>query len=260
MVLNHYRRAPRRLIMLDFDGTLVPLVDDPRRANPTPALLKTLVSLAADPANELVLISGRDRATLHEWFANLPVGLAAEHGAWRKKRSQQWTLARNLSCDWKPKLSPMMIQYADRLPGAFVEEKEFSLVWHYRRADSEQGMVVARELMDDLLLFTGNIDVKVVQGNKTVEVRSSGLAKSLAARTWLRDGEFDFILAVGDDHDDEELFGVLPQQAYSIRVGITQTAARFNLREPREVVTLLEALTEAHALTRRAASPSGPLG
>ena len=258
-LLNHYRRAPRRLIMLDFDGTLVPLVDDPRRANPTPALLKILASLAADPANELVLISGRDRATLHEWFANLPVGLAAEHGAWRKKRSQQWTLARNLSCDWKPKLSPMMIQYADRLPGAFVEEKEFSLVWHYRRADSEQGMVVARELMDDLLLFTGNIDVKVVQGNRTVEVRSLGLAKSLAARSWLRDGEFDFILAVGDDHDDEELFGVLPQQAYSIRVGITQTGARFNLREPKEVVTLLEALTEAHALTRPAENSSGPL-
>ena len=186
--------------------------------------------------------------------------LAAEHGAWRKKRSQQWTLARSLSCDWKPKLSPMMIQYADRLPGAFVEEKEYSLVWHYRRADSEQGMVVARELMDDLLLFTGNIDVKVVQGNKTVEVRSLGLAKSLAARSWLRNGEFDFILAIGDDHDDEELFGVLPQHAYAIRVGITQTAARFNLREPKEVVMLLEALTEAHVLTRPPGSPSGPLG
>jgi trehalose 6-phosphate synthase/phosphatase len=132
--------------------------------------------------------------------------------------------------------------YADRLPGAMMEEKEFSLVWHYRRADLEQGAIVAHELMDDLLNFTGNIDVQVVQGSKTVEVRAAGIGKAPAARTWLREGEFDFILAVGDDRDEEDMFSVLPEGADSIRVGITRTNARFNLRGPGDVVKLLEEL------------------
>ena len=101
---------------------------------------------------------------------------------------------------------------------------------------------MARVLTDDLLNFTGNIDVQVVQGRKSVEVRSSGVGKAAALRHWLRDQEFDFALAIGDDHDDEELFAALPPQGYSIRVGIVRTGAHFNLREPKEVIKLLEKL------------------
>jgi trehalose 6-phosphate synthase/phosphatase len=256
-IIERYRRARQRLILLDFDGTLVPLVDDPRDAKPAHLLLDMLARLAADPANEIVLVSGRDRTTMHNWFAGLAVGLAAEHGAWIKKPAGEWRLPKPLNADWKAKLKPMVESYADRLPGAFVEEKEFSLVWHYRRADPEQAMMVARELTDDLLNFTGNIDVQIAQGNKIVEVRNSSVGKASAADIWLRNGEFDFILAIGDDQDDEEMFAALPAEACSIRVGIERTAARFNLREPREVIKLLEGLMATELAPRVAANHSG---
>ena len=132
--------------------------------------------------------------------------------------------------------------YVDRLPGAFIEDKDFSLVWHYRAADPEQAMVVAREVADDLLSFTGNIDVQIVHGSKTVETRSAGISKAKVAQAWLSKQDFDFILAVGDDNDDEDIFNILPAHAHSVRVGVARTKARFNLREPWEVVKLLEEL------------------
>ncbi len=255
-LVEHYRVAQRRLVVLDFDGTLVPIGADPRDTKPSGGLLSLLAGLTADPSNEVVLISGRDRTSLHNWFAWLPIGLAAEHGVWLKKRAQEWRLARPRGTEWKAKLKPLMEIYAERLPGALVEEKEYSLVWHYRRADVEQGVLVARALTDDLLNFTGNIDVQVVQGGKSVEVRSSGGGKAAALRHWLRDQEFDFALAIGDDHDDEELFAALPPHGYSIRVGIVRTAARFNLREPKDVIKLLEELRWAQNPPKRAVHQS----
>jgi trehalose 6-phosphate synthase/phosphatase len=108
-----------------------------------------------------------------------------------------------------------------------------------------------------LLNFTGNIDVQIMAGNKIIEVRNSGVGKASAADMLLRDGEFDFILAIGDDQDDEELFAALPVEACSIRVGIARTSARFNLREPREVIKLLEGLMEAESAQRIAANLRG---
>jgi len=253
-IIEHFRSSTRRLILLDYDGTLVPMARRPELAVPPRSLIELMSCLAADAHNELVIISGRKRSMLQNYFGTLPVGIAAEYGAWYKKRGQEWRLIKAQTGQWKIKLLPLLEMYADRLPGAFVEEKEFSLVWHYRDADSEQGTMVARELTDDLLSFTGNIDVQVVQRNKTVEVRNTGIGKAAAARLWLAERQFDFVIAIGDDADDEEIFRVLPSHAYSIRVGITSTMARFNVREPKEVVELLTGLAQAGIVHRAVAN------
>ena len=120
--------------------------------------------MAGDPANEVVLVTGRDRRTLEQWFAGLAVGFAAEHGALLKERQCDWKMPKALAVDWKNKLLPVLKTYADRLSGAFVEEKEFSLVWHYRAADPDQARAIARELTDHLLAFTTNIESPFVVG------------------------------------------------------------------------------------------------
>jgi trehalose 6-phosphate synthase/phosphatase len=143
---------------------------------------------------------------------------------------------------WKERLLPILKMYADRMAGAFVEEKEFSLVWHYRAADPQQVRPVARELTDYLLAFTANIDVQVSRGSKVIEIRNAGINKGVAVQQWLSQKEFDCILALGDDATDEEMFTVLPRQAYSFHIGASSTRARFNLRDPSEVLQLLEEL------------------
>jgi trehalose 6-phosphate synthase/phosphatase len=243
---EEYQHSRHRLLIFDYDGTLVPFATSPELAKPTLGLLRTLRSLADDPRNELLLATGRDRATLDQWFSGIFMGLAAEHGAWIKERNGDWNIQQPLIVGWKPKLLPILQMHADRVSGAFVEEKEFSLVWHYRNADPDQGRVAARELTDHLVAFTANIDLQVLRGNKAIEIRNAGINKGTAVRRWLSNSDFDFIMAIGDDLTDEDMFAVLPQRAYSFRVGATPTRARFRLNNAGEVLQFLTELALTH--------------
>jgi len=241
-LLRDFSQARQRLIFLDYDGTLVPFADDPQMVQPSDELLTILRNLSQHPGNEVVLISGRDRSTMQRWFGSINAGLVAEHGVWTQEKNQDWQLIKPLNNNWKPTIMPLLATYADRLPRAFVEEKEFSVVWHYRRADPELASTRAKELVDDLVNFTANIDIQILQGSKVVEVRCGGVNKGNAAARFLAENNFGFILAVGDDWTDEDLFKILPDTAYSIRVGIMQSYARFNLRSYVDVVELLREL------------------
>ena len=246
LVLQSSRTAGRRLFLLDYDGTLVQFEDHPQKARPSERLLSTLRGLCEDSKNHVVLISGRDKETLQKWFGSLPMALVAEHGVWiRKKHDPEWNILTQLANDWKPKILPLLELYADRLPGSWVEEKDFSLVWHYRKADPEQGSLRAKELMDELVTFTANIDVHVLQGSKVVEVKQASVNKGTAGMHFLAEHRPDFVLAIGDDWSDEDLFRVLPESAYSIKVGMTQSHAKINLPDQREVLILLEELAQA---------------
>jgi trehalose 6-phosphate synthase/phosphatase len=238
-VAEDYHESARRLLIFDYDGTLVPFAASPELARPPLALLRTLRSLANNPRNEVLLATGRDRDTLDQWFNGIPMGVAAEHGAWVKERNGDWKMQQHLLVDWKQRLLPILEMYADRVPGAFVEEKEFSLVWHYRIADPEQARAAARELTDHLVVFTANIDLQVLRVNKAIEIRHAAINKGTAVQMWLSKNQFDFILAIGDDSTDEDIFAALPPWAYSFRVGATRTQARFRLRNPAEVEQFL---------------------
>jgi trehalose 6-phosphate synthase/phosphatase len=253
-----YQASARRLLFLDYDGTLVPFAPRPEQAQPTAAVLALLRDLAADPANDVVLISGRDKDTLESWFGDLPINMVAEHGVWVRERDDGWHMVQRLSDEWKPQIRPLLDAYAARLPGSFVEEKPYALAWHYRQADPDLGRVRAQELQDLLLQLTGNIDVRVLQGNRVLEVKSGGVTKGTTARQWLPGmGAAPFILALGDDWTDEDLFAVLPASAYSIRVGQAQSHARFTLQDYHDVRRLLADLVAASQEQGAAPAPAG---
>jgi trehalose 6-phosphate synthase/phosphatase len=244
-LVEEYANAERRLLLLDYDGTLMPFSNDPRQVAPTERVLELLAELARDPHNDVVVISGRDRNTLEHWLGHLPVSLVAEHGVWLRDEHGDWQMARPSKNDWKPRIRAVLETYADRLPGSFVEEKEFSLVWHYRAADPELGAVRAQELLDHLVNYTANIDVQVLQGNKVVEVKTGGVTKGVAGEHHLVSTRPDFVLAIGDDWTDEYLFMALPDSAYTVRVGLTTSQARYNLRDHLAVLDLLTDLSHA---------------
>ena len=241
-LINDFKKAERRLILLDYDGTLVPFAKHPKIAKPTEDLLKILKHLSEGSGTEVVLISGRDKNTLQDWFGMLNIKLVAEHGIWIKEKNANWFLIKPLKNDWKPQIIPILKTYVDRLPGSFVEEKDFSIAWHYRGADPELGFMRAKELMDDLINFTANIDVQILQGSKVIEIKGGGVNKGTAAMYFISKESFDFILAIGDDMTDEDLFRALPQTAYSIKVEIAPSYARFNLRNYAEVWKLIEGI------------------
>jgi trehalose 6-phosphate synthase/phosphatase len=244
-ILERYRESDHRVLFLDYDGTVAPLARYPSLAVPGESVLRLLRSLAADSKNSVVIISGRDRQNLEDWFGRLPIGIIAEHGVCFKKAGQSWQISKPINSEWKREVLPILEIYADRLPGALVEEKEHSIAWHYRLADPEQARFLAAELSDHLLNLTAKSDLQVIHGIKVVEIRNAGVNKGTAALEWMVQNHFDFILAVGDDATDEDLFRSLPERAVSIRVGIAGTHAQHNLRNTVEVIELLRSLARA---------------
>lgn len=236
--------APARLILLDYDGTLVPFADKPGAARPDAALLALLEKLTALLHTHVVIVSGRDRHTLNEWLSRLDLTIVAEHGGWERPRGErQWQPTMTLGTDeWKKDIRPLLNLFVGRIPGSFIEEKDFSLVWHYRIADRESAVAAARELLDTLSNFAINLHIQVLPGNKTVEVRTMGISKGYYFSRRLAETAPAFILAMGDDWTDEDLFAVLPASAYSIKVGSGVSKARFNLKSVRDVLALLEEL------------------
>ncbi len=243
-IVADYKRSEHRLMLLDYDGTLIPFSDYPRRAKPDDDLIPLIEALVKNPRNEVVIISGRDKETLDAWLGKTSVGLVAEHGVWIKEKDSDWQMIEHLSNEWKDEIRPVLELYADRTPGSFVEEKGYSLSWHYRRADPGLASVRARELREDLANLTCNLSVGVLEGSKVIEVKNVNVNKGRAADHWLAKRDWDFILAIGDDWTDEDMFAVLPETAYSIRVGMSVTRARFNVHSYREVRALLERLRE----------------
>jgi trehalose 6-phosphate synthase/phosphatase len=242
-LIQRYRSTNRRALLLDYDGTLVPFAAEPGLAHPDAELLKLLAALGSDPASQVAIVSGRPRHTLENWFGKLPVSLIAEHGVWLRNKNSDWRMLKTMTNDWKERVRPILQLFVDRLPGALLEEKEFSLAWHYRRADLEQASLRAKELLDDLTGYTRNIDVQVFEGNKVIEVRNSGINKGTAALEWLSGQTPEFILGIGDDWTDEDLFRALPPTAFSVRVGVANTTARFYLGNPATVRRMLEELS-----------------
>ena len=177
-------------------------------------------------------------------LASFPISLIAEHGVWLRNKNSDWRMLKTMTNDWKERVRPILQLFVDRLPGALLEEKEFSLAWHYRRADPEQASLRAKELLDDLTGYTRNIDVQVFEGNKVIEVRNSGINKGTAAMEWLTGQTPEFILGIGDDWTDEDLFRALPPTAFSVRVGVANTAARFYLGNHTAVRRMLRELSE----------------
>lgn len=241
-LVRAYRRARSRVLLLDHDGTLAPFTRDPAAAGPTAAVLELIEGLAADPANRVVVISGRGPAELEAWFGHLPIALSAEHGVFFRDKDGRWN-DMDASPPWKDALLPLFHAMADRCPGALVQVKKASLTWHYRGADRDLGFLRSRELIDRLVGMAPEMGFRVMEGNMVVEARPVGKDKGEAVREILRTaGEVDLILALGDDRTDEDMFNVLPPQAWSIRVGMRPSLARYNLRHQSDVVPLLTRL------------------
>lgn len=240
-IISEYHRAKRRLLLLDYDGTLIPLKTKPEDASPDDSLRNLLQDLTEVVNSEVVLISGRDRGTLDDWLGSLNLTLVAEHGAWIKKRRGEWSTIEAMRNDWKNDIMQIFDIYIDQTPGSHIEEKDYSIVFHYREVAPELASVRIGELKDDLLHLITNLKLDVLEGNKVIEVRNAGVNKGQAALRIIESERWDFILALGDDQTDEDVFAILPDWAYSIKVGIGPTRAKFNI----------DSVTEARALLRK---------
>jgi len=243
-IVTDYLNTRHRLILLDYDGTLIPFSIRPSKALPDEELISLLKGLLRDKRNELVIISERDRTTLDKWFGKLSLSIVAEHGVWMRGKDRTWNKIEILRNDWKEEVRPIIENYMDRTPGSFIEEKEYSLAWHYRNTEPDLAIVRVNELKETLLQFTENLNLAIVEGNKVIEIKNAEMNKGSAVQGWLSENKWDFILAIGDDVTDEEMFVVLPENSHRIKVGLGLSQADYNVVSVREVRELLKTFGE----------------
>jgi trehalose 6-phosphate synthase/phosphatase len=245
-----FAKAERRLLLLDYDGTLVDIKPRPQDAAPPARLLALLRDLAALPDTTVAIVSGRSQADIERWMGEIPgLGLAVEHGALlREPGSEQWEMLRGgMDLSWQDTVGPLLEQFADSAPGSLVERKDYALAWHYRLVDAEFGAWLAAELVSNLENLLAGTELAVIHGNKVVEVRYAWANKGeVAAHLLGRFRRKSLVMAIGDDRTDEDLFTALPRSAWTIRVGSGSTTARFRLHDPRQVRRLLRDLASRH--------------
>ena len=243
-LIEKYRNADSRLVLLDYDGTLVDFTPIPVAARLTDHLFDILIKLYNTPKTEIFIITGRSHQETNKIFANLPINIIAEHGAMIRERGT-WENQINNNCSWKKKVIPVLNQITAECPESFIEEKDFSLAWHYRNADSQSGFAHSGELINTLEEIIHSYGLKILDGNKVVEVMTRESGKGIAVKKLFEQNYYDFILSIGDDATDEEMFEFLSHntKAYTIKVGNGDTFAKYKFANINDVLFLLKQLS-----------------
>lgn len=240
-----YNQAGKRLILLDYDGTLAAIKPRPEDAVPTPELLCLLQQLASDSRNKVVINSGRDHLTLEHWLGHLPVSMAAEHGAFYKEDGN-WHKNTN-QMEWGTGLLSILQMFVKKTPNSHLEIKETALAWHYRESDAWLGTMRAQQLTKELVSICIRHNLQIIQGNKVVEIKSPNHNKGSEVKRLMTNANYDFILALGDDTTDEDMFQALPENAMTIKIGCVSETARYNLPSQSDVLPLLNTLLSKSA-------------
>lgn len=230
LIEKNYQDAQKRVLFLDYDGTLVGFNPIPDQAKPDDELKRLLGELADDPRNTIVLISGRERHILKEWFHDLNLHIIASHGLWVRAPGQDWVMTASVGNEWKEPIYNILELYTDRIPGSFIEEKDFSLAWHYRQCDPDMIAVKLSEVRETLRSMIHAETLGLQDGNKVLEVRDTRVNKGFAALSFIQNQDFDYIFAAGDDYTDEDLFSALPSDAVTVKIGFDNTNAAYFLK------------------------------
>ncbi len=244
-ITESYQNTENRIIFLDYDGTLTGFKPLPEQAKPDAELRSILERLTKNPKNTVVIASGRDRKTLMAWLGDLPLHFIASHGLWILKRpSRKWYMTVSLENTWKDSVRHILELYTDRMPGSLIEEKDFSLAWHYRQCEPDMAAVKLGEVKEAVMCMTQSMSLGIQEGNKVLEIKDNRVNKGSAANLFMQSKQYDFILGAGDDVTDEDLFSALPENSYTIKVGLGNTNADYRTKSWKSMRTLLEKLLE----------------
>jgi trehalose 6-phosphate synthase/phosphatase len=244
-ILKEFQTASKRCILLDYDGTLTPFTNIPSRAEPSSEILNVLRQLSLDKRTEVVVISGRDTDTLDKWLGKLSIHMVAEHGAFIKMKNGDWDQQSTILPEWKEQIRPILQLFTTRCAGSFVEEKRNTLTWHYRNTNPDLGFIRSRELLNSLQQLAVNTSLQIIDGNKILEIRMTGIDKGITASKLINIFHPEFILCMGDDTTDEDMFRTLENKAATIKVGTTASSAKYNLPSQLDVLPFLEQFVES---------------
>ncbi len=246
-IASQAAKSQNRILILDYDGTLREITSYPMQASPSDEILKLLKELGELENTEVHLVSGRDYKTLQLWFDNSPIHLSSEHGFLNRALTEKkWLNFQQIDLSWIPYVHKILNKVVEEVPGSFLETKTSSLCWHYRMADLDYGKWRAKELTTLLMQELTNLPVEVILGKQVIEVRAQGISKGNYVKHILNNrSSDDFILCIGDDRTDLDMYAALPQNGISIQVGESVKKTSYQIDSPLKVRELLQTICNA---------------
>ncbi|KAI9158087.1 putative alpha,alpha-trehalose-phosphate synthase [Paramyrothecium foliicola] len=219
-----YVKAERRLFLLDYEGTLVSwgpvnqiIAVSPQRT------VDILNDLLLDERNTVYIMSGRRPEELDRLFRRVSnLGLIAENGCFVKDCGKdEWTEMADTKQirDWKESVKPIMTYYLERTPGAVIEERRCSLIFHYKSAEdyelaSRQASDCSSHVNDaceeqrvHAVPMDGCIVVEPIDWTKTTAAQKifGNIQEHLRADESHK-SPVDFMMVIGDGREDEKVF------------------------------------------------------
>lgn len=248
-------KGKRVLFFCDLDGTLAPISPHPKDVRLQDSTIDLLQEISENKNCEFVVVSGRDKEFLEEQFLdydfNFP--LAACHGAYSfSPKDNLWhNLIPHDSTKWKDLVLEILELYTLRTPESFIEDKGHAVTWHYRNSPREFADFLANKLFFELEEAMTGQPVQVNWGKKVIEVKSIHANKGYFVQQWIQaqTKKPDYIVAIGDDTTDEDMFNVLQDRKdikpFCIKVGKEKTDAHYFIREQNSVNLFLQNFLES---------------
>ncbi|MBP9865506.1 MAG: trehalose-phosphatase [Candidatus Omnitrophica bacterium] len=238
--------AKKRLLLLDFDGTLVPIAKTPDAVVLSRKIKKILDKLQCMDDTILCIISGRSVRDLKNHFGRRKLIYIGNHGfefhgsgmsvpdeARRAKKLGVliWLMARNLK------------EGFHGIPGILVEDKTYTLSVHYRNLP-QKFLPIFREKLKAMQKKYAHLPLTWKTGKKVWAVHPKiEWDKGAAALYICCHFPKALPIVIGDDVTDEDMFKALRRNAITIRVGRSRKSlARYYLKSPKSVAGFLEKL------------------
>jgi alpha,alpha-trehalase len=242
-------RVKRLLICLDYDGTISEIARDPALARPVPGVFEALAELAARRDQiALAIVSGREVRKLRE-LLNPPPGIALSgiHGLELVDfdGSEEIMRGERECTEDFERVRKWLDENVPAGEGFVVENKRFAIALHYRNAPPS----AARNIREVFAQFVHDHapGLAIIDSKMAVEALPNGTSKADAVRAlWQRTGKEFEPVYFGDDLTDEDAFRELEGRGVTVLVGIQRpSAARYRVKDPREVVRVLRAIASA---------------
>ena len=248
------------LVMLDFDGTLAPIVEHPDQAVLPAATKQHLTKLAALSGIDLVILSGRSIADLHPRIGIDGLEFSGNHGRERWKPGSPRSEA-------DPSVRGIVAQVCERvshqaagIPGAFVEDKGLTASLHYRQAPLEFHVKI-RNVVGEVGRIFGDA-IEVSEGKCVFDffpADNTNKGKAAMALLGERGGAAEVLpIYCGDDTTDETVFRALPPESITVFVGNGETpsAARYRVDDTSEVAEFLRRIASLRGASHTRTPPN----
>ncbi|KAG2510545.1 hypothetical protein BBO99_00008847 [Phytophthora kernoviae] len=264
-LLGYYERSQRRLFLLDYDGLAAEHGYWFRPASKHPS---TFALEAADS----VFASGVDHLSNEESLLvteTMPVAesvvqaSSSTNGCVSLERAPWQCMFSDVELDWRDEVESILEHFTERTPGSLLDVKDCCYTWHFRDADPTFGLKQAKDMQlhFDQMLRDLPVVVVMCRIKKYVMIRPWRVNKGRAVSRILEYEsetpyftalDFDFILALGDERTDEDMFDVVQgSNCYTCTVGMKVSRAQYYLDDPDEVLRVLTACTSLQTAERQ---------